>query len=286
MITNEQFARLEREVIAMRNVSAAPPLFIAREGGGIQIGLASTSIYGKITANDPAYTFVEVVFDGENWIARNNAITGVVSNLAESTDSSEDPVVDVDSIVLLQQVILPDSVYYFMERGNVVSSASALYGKITANDPAYTFVEVTYDGSTWSTTDGGVTGAAINLDSVGEENPELVPVDSIVAIFTLVNDATTYYVFSRAVIPDYSGGTVKQLGFIQGTQDTDTWDRDSENVPLEVQVVTDAKYDATTHKITVRTRTLSFDRGGNLTGVSAESDLVEITEAVPGVAAE
>lgn len=78
-----------------------------------------------------------------------------------------------------------------------------------------------------------------------------------------------------------SGGTELELDQTQGTQDTDTWTRSSDDCPVVVQVVTDIKYDTSTHKLTFRTRDFTFDRGGNLTAISAESALVEVTTAVP-----
>lgn len=79
---------------------------------------------------------------------------------------------------------------------------------------------------------------------------------------------------------DHSGGTADDLDFTQGTQDTDTWTRDTDDEPVTVKVVTDIEYNTTDHKLKMRTRTLSYDRGGNLTAISAESDLTDITTAV------
>ncbi len=71
-------------------------------------------------------------------------------------------------------------------------------------------------------------------------------------------------------------GSAKVLAAIQGTQDTDAYDRSSDNCPVQFQVITDIKYDTSTHKLTFRTRTVTAT---GITAVSAESALVEITTA-------
>lgn len=72
-------------------------------------------------------------------------------------------------------------------------------------------------------------------------------------------------------------GTPKVLGQTQGTQDIDTYDRDTDAVPVQFDVITDAQYDEGTHKLTYRTRTIV---AVGILSVSAESALVEITTAV------
>ena len=62
----------------------------------------------------------------------------------------------------------------------------------------------------------------------------------------------------------------------QGIRDTDTYDRATDKKPVEFDVVTDIKYDAETHKLTFRTRTIT---AVGITGVSAESDPIEVFEA-------
>lgn len=78
---------------------------------------------------------------------------------------------------------------------------------------------------------------------------------------------------------DKSGGTPQDLAHVQGTQDTDDWKRDDDKCPLTLTVLTDFKYDTSTHEFTYRTRMLTFDKGGNLTEVSAESAPVVVTTA-------
>lgn len=78
---------------------------------------------------------------------------------------------------------------------------------------------------------------------------------------------------------DCSGGTEIELGSSQGTQDSDTWDRDNDGEPVAVSVITDIQYDDTTLQLTYRTRQLHFDKCGKLQSVDAESDLVTITTA-------
>jgi len=77
-----------------------------------------------------------------------------------------------------------------------------------------------------------------------------------------------------------TGGTPQAIDQTQGTQDTDTWDRDTEDCPVDVEFVTDIEYDTTDHKIYYRTRTFSFNRAGRIDAISAESARVEVTEAV------
>jgi hypothetical protein len=67
------------------------------------------------------------------------------------------------------------------------------------------------------------------------------------------------------------------LAQTQGTEDTDDYDREEDGKPVEFQVLTDVKYDPTTHKLTFRTRTITAT---GITSVSAESALIEITTAV------
>lgn len=71
-------------------------------------------------------------------------------------------------------------------------------------------------------------------------------------------------------------GTPKTLAQTQGAQDTDTYDRETDNVPVQFEVITDIKYDPTTYKLTYRTRTIVAT---GIVSVSAESALVEITTA-------
>lgn len=84
----------------------------------------------------------------------------------------------------------------------------------------------------------------------------------------------------KSHVQNYDGGTLAELLQNQGAADADTWTRDTDDCPVSLQVITDIQYDNTTHKITFRTRTLEFDRGGNLLSISAESALVDITTAI------
>lgn len=76
--------------------------------------------------------------------------------------------------------------------------------------------------------------------------------------------------------PDVKG-TPKVLNCVQGTQDTDTYDRSTDKVPVQIQVVTDIQYDATSHKLQMSYRTLTCV---GVTAISAESAWVDITTAV------
>jgi hypothetical protein len=72
-----------------------------------------------------------------------------------------------------------------------------------------------------------------------------------------------------------TGGDLLELDHLQGTQDTDTWDRTAENCPVSVELITDWQYDTTSHKLSYRTRTFTLNRCGELTAISAESELVD-----------
>jgi hypothetical protein len=84
---------------------------------------------------------------------------------------------------------------------------------------------------------------------------------------------------------DDQGGTLKELAFTQGTQDADTWTRGTDQGPVKVARITDIEYDQTTHWISIRVRYDQFDKAGKLLSVSAESDLIHVTQAVPCPAA-
>lgn len=77
--------------------------------------------------------------------------------------------------------------------------------------------------------------------------------------------------------PEVSG-TPEALDETQGTQDTDTYDRKTDKVPVEFEVITDIQYDPSSHELSYRTRTIT---AVGLVSVSAESALTLITEAVP-----
>lgn len=79
---------------------------------------------------------------------------------------------------------------------------------------------------------------------------------------------------------DCDGGTLAALDQTQGTQDEDTWDRATDECPVSVDVITDVEYDTANYKLIFRTRTLTFDKCGKLSAVSAESTTIDIVEFV------
>lgn len=80
-----------------------------------------------------------------------------------------------------------------------------------------------------------------------------------------------------AVAPELTG-TAKELGATQGTQDTDTYDKDADSVPVKFKFISDIQYDNTTHKLTIRYRTVEC---ASIKTISAESDLVDVVTFVP-----
>ena len=97
----------------------------------------------------------------------------------------------------------------------------------------------------------------------------------------LICDALECNALIASGLPDCrGGGGLDEITETQGTQDSDSWDRITGESPVALKVITDVKYDTSTHKITYRTRLLTFDRCGKLVSVGAESALVEVTEAV------
>lgn len=154
------------------------------------------------------------------------------------------------------------------------SIADTFRAKITANDPSYTFAEVTFDGTNWNLKTGGKAGTAINLAEYAQSDPELVPVNSIVEVVPITVSGTKYYFFSRDIGAgeDYSGGELLELAYVQAQQDTDDWDKSEDDQPVTIRIITDIEYSSTDDELTYRTRTLQFDRGGNLLSISAESD--------------
>jgi len=79
----------------------------------------------------------------------------------------------------------------------------------------------------------------------------------------------------------FNYGEVLELQSVQGARDTDKWEQKTDNRPVKLRVITDWQYDTTTHKLSYRTRTLTFNAGGWLTEISEESELVEVHEAKP-----
>ena len=75
----------------------------------------------------------------------------------------------------------------------------------------------------------------------------------------------------------------KALAAVHATADTDAWDiinaHDSAHADYqkgaEIVVLTDVQYDSATFQLAYRGRTLSFDSGGRLVSVSAETALVQ-----------
>lgn len=90
---------------------------------------------------------------------------------------------------------------------------------------------------------------------------------------------TKKQVVGSSVAEDCSGGTETVLGSAQGSQDSDTWTRDTDKTPVALTVITDIQYSTTSHQLTYRTRKLHFDKCGNLKAVDAEGDLIVITTA-------
>lgn len=82
----------------------------------------------------------------------------------------------------------------------------------------------------------------------------------------------------RAAQMEELSGEPKALGQTQGGQDTDDYDRDNDAVPVKFDVVTDIKYDETTHQLTFRTRTIECSY---IKSISAESEITVVTTAVP-----
>lgn len=63
----------------------------------------------------------------------------------------------------------------------------------------------------------------------------------------------------------------------QGTQDADEYDAQTSANGVDVQFITDIKYDTTAHTLTYRTRTLKLPPGVSI--VTAEGDAVTVTTA-------
>jgi hypothetical protein len=76
---------------------------------------------------------------------------------------------------------------------------------------------------------------------------------------------------------DVSGDS-KVLAFTHAVQDTDTYDRAVDRKPVEFQVITDIRYNAETHKLLYRARTIV---AVGLLSVSAEGAEIEILEFEP-----
>lgn len=79
------------------------------------------------------------------------------------------------------------------------------------------------------------------------------------------------------------GGAEKQLSCVMGSADTDRYSRWGDDLykRLQLSVITDWHYDTSTHQITVRTRTLTFDVHGCLVDVSEESEPIIVHTAEP-----
>lgn len=72
-----------------------------------------------------------------------------------------------------------------------------------------------------------------------------------------------------------SSGTVKELGHVMGTQDTDTWNRETDKRPVKLWVLTDEDYNASFEGV-VRARPMLFDSNGWLEEVGAEGDELQV----------
>lgn len=82
----------------------------------------------------------------------------------------------------------------------------------------------------------------------------------------------------RAGTQDCSGGSTQTMGNTIATQDTDDWASETDDCPVELDLLTDVYWNEDTAEIVGRFRTLSFDRCGNCTEISAESDEVVLIE--------
>ena len=82
---------------------------------------------------------------------------------------------------------------------------------------------------------------------------------------------------ARVVKADVSGDS-KVLAFTHAVQDTDTYDRATDRKPVEFQIVTDVRYNADTHKLLYRARTI---KAVGLVSVSGEGAEIEILEFEP-----
>jgi hypothetical protein len=80
---------------------------------------------------------------------------------------------------------------------------------------------------------------------------------------------------------DNTGGTEQVILATQGAQDADDWVRADDDCPVHVYVPSGpVEYNPTTHKLEQRCRLWKFDRGGNLTEIGAEGDMLLVTTAV------
>jgi len=75
--------------------------------------------------------------------------------------------------------------------------------------------------------------------------------------------------------------TRTELGQTAGTQDEDTWVLGESEYGVEVEDVTDIKFDTSAHTLTFRTRTKKYDPNGRLLEVTAEGDAVTVTTSKP-----
>lgn len=170
-----------------------------------------------------------------------------------------------------------------------------MFGKITGcADGVYTFAEAIYtpgEGETpggWTAKTGGKSGDCYNLEELLDLGAGItidpVAVDSIVAIWPIkvTGDATRYYFGSSQWLYG-SDGALTALAATHATRNTDTWSvLTNPRKGVSYNVVTDISYSTTTHRLTYRMRTLTYDKRGRLRGVSAESDpLTLIEQAVP-----
>ncbi len=80
-----------------------------------------------------------------------------------------------------------------------------------------------------------------------------------------------------SISQDEVSGDPKVLASTQGARDTDSYDRETDGCPVQLQVLTDWDYDPSTHQLTFRTRTVT---AVGITAVSAESELVICETAV------
>lgn len=93
----------------------------------------------------------------------------------------------------------------------------------------------------------------------------------------VVVSAASRRVTSKGSSSDKLSGDVKQLGFTQGVQDTDSYDRETDACPVEFSVITDIGFSETTGELTFRYRTILMDIPPE--SISAESDEVVVAIA-------
>ena len=65
------------------------------------------------------------------------------------------------------------------------------------------------------------------------------------------------------------------LGFTINEDDSDTWNRETNELPVTRQCITDVRWNSTTHYLQIKTRTDKFDSLGRVYDISAESEWID-----------